>query len=529
MNKIAKYLNQYITGAVYGESSVLDGYATDRSILKIRPKVVAVPRTTRDIRKIVRFANQLALKNFKLPVTVRGSGLDKTGAAIGSGLVISMEKMDRIQEIDPRQRLVRLQAGVTLGNLNSALSLHGLTLPVAGDPRQTIGGLIANDYTGSLAASHGTLSSRVNQAEIVLSNGDVIQTDRLRPRHLKKRKGVVGFEGELYRQLDNFLTDNAEALSNIERGTRTGYAAIPQIKARNGSFDLLPAFFGSQGTLGIVAEVILSCDLSPELPQYFVAAFSNAGAALNFASHAADLQPSEINIYDVSLFHEAFGSGKKFRPIKTLPENGIIAVIVLDDHSRRRRAKKLRTLIMSLAKSTRFAVSDPENYPAFIELQSVLSLYLNSSSRAARLPLTDDVFIPNNQLKKYFSGIVELEEKHKISLPVFGSVLANNYSVRPEIDLTSVTGRQFALAFLREYNELVISCDGSLAGGSAEGRLKAVFTNAYIGSELKDLYQEFKDIFDPNGVLNPGIKQNANLRAVVRTLRTSYDPGIVKE
>jgi FAD/FMN-containing dehydrogenase len=529
LNKIAKYLNQYITGAVYGESPVLDGYATDRSVLKIRPKVVAIPRTTKDIRKLVRFANQLALKNFKLPVTVRGTGLDKTGAAIGSGLIISMEKMNRIQEIDPRQRLVRLQAGVTLGSLNSALSLHGLTMPVTGDPCQTIGGLLANDHIGSLAASHGTLSSRVNQAEIVLSNGDIVQTERLSPRRLRKKKGAPGYEGELYRQLDNFLSDNIEALAGIEKGTRTGYATIPRVKARNGSFDLLPAFFGSQGTLGIVSEVILSCELAPELPQYFVAAFSNASAALGFVSHAADLRPSEINIYDVNLFREAIGLGKKFRPIKALPDNGIVAVIVIDEHNRRRRAKKLRTLIYSLAKSTRFAVSDEENYPAFIELQSILSLHLNSSTRAARLPLVDDVFIPNSQIKRYFSGIVELEEKYKITLPVFGSILANNYSVRPEIDLTSVAGRQFALAFLREYNDLVVSCDGSLAGGSAEGRLKAVFTNTHIGPELKELYQEFKDIFDPNNILNPGIKQNANLRAVVRTLRTSYDPGIIKE
>lgn len=529
MNKIAKYLNQYITGAVYGGLPVLDGYATDRSILKIRPKVVAVPRTTRDIRKLIRFSNQLALKNFKLPVTARGTGLDKTGAAIGPGLIISMEKMDRIQEIDPRGRLVRVQAGVTLGNLNSALSLHGLTLPVAGDPRQTIGGLLANDHIGPLAASHGTLSSHVSQAEIVLSGGDVIQTERLSPRRLKKKKDTPGFEGELYRQLDNFLSDNSEVFADIKPGTRSGYATIPQIRSKNGSLNLLPAFFGSQGTLGIVTEVILSCELASGLPQYFVAAFANINAALHFVSQANDLRPGEVNVYDVNLFREALEFGKKFHPIKSLPENGVVVTIVIDDLNKRHRANKLRKLTLSLPKSTRFAVSDEESYPAFLKLQSILSVYLNSSFRNFRVPLTDDAFVPNSQLKKYFSGIVELEHKHKISLPVFGSALTENYSIRPEIDLASEAGRQFALTFLREYNELVASCDGSLAGGSAEGRLKAVFTSAFFDSELKELYQEFKNIFDPNHILNPDIKHDANLRSVVRSLRTSYDPGIIEE
>ena len=529
MSKIAKHLNQHIAGAVYGESSVLDGYATDQSILKIRPKVVAVPKTTGDIRKLVRFSNQLALKNFKLPITVRGSGLDKTGAAIGAGLVISMEDMCAIKEIDPRQRLVRLQAGATLGTLNAALSLHGLTLPVAADPRQTIGGLIANDYAGALSSSHGTLASRVVQAEIVLSSGDIIQTERFKSRRLNKKKGTTGFEGELYRQLDNLLSDNPNVLNNIDPDVRAGYVATPQVKAKKGSFDILPAFFGSQGTLGIITEVILNCELAPEPSQHFITSFANANSALNFVKRAADLHLGEMNIYDATLLHEALDAGKKFRPLKTLPENGAIIHIVIDDLSKRRRARKLKKLTHYLSKNTRFAVSNEENYPDFLELNSALSVYLNTPSRAVRAPITDDAFIPSDQLRKYISSIADLEEKYKISLPIFGSISANNYSVRPEINLMSVAGRQFILTFMREYNDMVLSCGGSLAGGSAEGRLKAIFTNPHLQPELKHFYQELKNIFDPNDILNPGIKQSANLRSVISCLRTSYTPGIVKK
>jgi len=521
LNKIAKHLNHYITGAVYGEFPVLEGYSTDRSILKIRPKVVAVPRTAGDIRKLVRFSNQLALKNYKLPVTVRGSGLDKTGAAIGPGMIISMEEMDHVKEIDPRQRLVRLQTGVTLGALNTALSLHNLILPVDGDPNQTIGGLIANDY--------GNLRSRITQAEIVLSNGDIIQTERLRPRRLNRKKGATGFEGELYRQLDNFLLDHAEDLANITPGTRTGYATIPQIKVKNGSFDILSAFFGSQGTLGIITEIILNCDLSDEPNQFFIAAFPSANTALNFIEYAAKIKPSAIDIYDTNLFTIATESGKKFRPLKSLPENGIVVNVSLNDSNKRHRSRKINRLTALLNKSTRYAVSNNDNYANFIELKTILSVYFNQHPHTIHAPITDDTFIPFKQLKKYFTAIAELEDKHKIALPIFGSVLANRYSVRPEIDLGSVTGRQFALAFMREYNELIMDCDGSFAGGSAEGRLKAIFVNTHLDPELKKLYQEFKTIFDPNSILNPDVKQGANIRAVVRALRTSYNTGIIKE
>ncbi len=122
-----------------------------------------------------------------------------------------------------------------------------------------------------------------------------------------------------------------------------------------------------------------------------------------------------------------------------------------------------------------------------------------------------------------------MEQKHHIKLPLFGSPLTHNYSIRPELDLTSVHGRQFALAFLREYHALILSLGGSIAGGTPEGRLKAIFTNTHTPPELKALYHELKTIFDPNHTLNPDIKQDANLRAVVSALRTSYSPGIIKE
>ena len=523
LNKIATYLNQYITGAVYDAPNVLEAYATDCSVLKIRPRVVALPKTTHDVRQLVRFSNQLAIRNFKLPITVRGTGLDKTGAAIGSGMIVSMEAMNNIQEIDQRQRLVRVQTGVTLGQLNSALSLQGLVLPVSGDPRQTIGGLLANDYTGALAGKYGQLKERVSQAEIVLSNGDLVQTERLSPRQFNKKKGIVGLEGELYRKLDHLLTDNEGTPERV--AGRTGYPGLDQAKAKNGSFDLLPIFFGSQGTLGIITEVIISCELMVDPPEYFVAAYADVSAGLDFMRQTSELDPSEINFYDLTLLKETIASGKAFRALKHLPDNGILVVVSFDDFNNRRRRKKLKT-IAKLNQARHFAVSTPENYGDFVELSSIMSVYLNSLTRAVRAPLVDNTFIPETQLKKYFSGLVELEQKHGISLPVFGSFLSDDYSVRPEIDLTSVTGRQFVLAFLRDYNELVNACDGSLAGGSAEGRLKAVCTNSYLSTELALIYQELKTLFDPNEIFNPNIKLDASLRSVVRQLRTSYNSGI---
>ncbi len=522
MNKIAKYLNKYLTGAAYDSPLVLAGYATDNSVLKITPKTVTVPRTTKDIRRIARFSSQLASRKIKLPITPRGTGQDKTGASIGAGIIVSLEEMNQIQEIDTRQKLVRVQAGVRLDQLNSALALHGLVFPFEDyNPAQTIGGLIAT-------TSPTRLYPYISQAEIVLSSGDVIQTEHLRPRALEKKKGEKTFEGEIYRNLHRLLSETDLTSTGTGTPNLSGYPGITAVQSKNKSFDLLPLFFASQGTLGIITEVILSCETLPEEPAHLLIAHKSANAALDFATEAHRLQPSEIQIFDVALFHEAATYNKTLRLLNKLPENGILTCVTFTDPSRRKRAKKLKKLTKLLPKSANFAISSEENLEDFQELNSIISLYMNGLPRATRPPIVDDAFIPDPQLKEYFIAISKLEEKHKIKLPVYGSLTRCNYTIRPEVDLGSVRGRQFILSFLREYGDIVTAAGGNLTGSTPEGRLKALYANLHLDPSTASIYEELKKIFDPEDLLNPGIKQQATLRQTVRQLRTTYNPGLNK-
>ena len=184
MSKLANYLNQYIVGNVFDRPSICRQYSTDRSILQISPRLVVFPESSEDIQALLRFTNQLAMRNFRLPVTLRGTGLDKTGAAIGDGLIISTEKLNHIEELDLRGRLVRAQPGVTLGQLNSALALQGLTLPIDYDPRATLGGLIANCPNDDISDKYGGVFHYIERAVVVLSIVVLIQLGPRTARNL---------------------------------------------------------------------------------------------------------------------------------------------------------------------------------------------------------------------------------------------------------------------------------------------------------------------------------------------------------
>ena len=221
MGEIARSLNQLIVGNVFDSPEVLETYSTDRSVLKIKPRAVACPESTDDICRLMRFGYQLAAKDIKIPVTAYGSGLDEMGADLSKGLVISTEKLNKLLEADRRERLVRVQAGITLKELNTALSMNGLTVPISGHDFETIGGLISNCPADDSAGKYGGIMNYVLRIEIVLPNGECLQTDRFNARWIKRKTSEKTLEGDIYRKIKKVLEANETLLNEIKKAPRS--------------------------------------------------------------------------------------------------------------------------------------------------------------------------------------------------------------------------------------------------------------------------------------------------------------------
>ena len=521
MNKIAKYLNQHLVGNVFDRPEILSAYATDRSIVKIEPKMVVVPENTNDVRRIVRFVNQLATKNVKLEIAVRGSGLDKTGADLGPDLLVSMEHMNHIQEIDERSRLIRVQAGATLGDINDALSLVGLTLPISADPRETIGSLISNF---SSEAYYYT-----DCLEAVISTGDVIQTSRFSRRGLNRKEGLTSTEGTIYRDLHGLIEDNFDIVSDLSRKNTidgAGYQMITQVYREKGhTFDLMPIFFAAQGTLGIITEVIMRCELLPEEPVHFAAAFNSAEDAISYANEMKPLDPYKIDFYDARIFATSANSGKDTTLFSKKFENGYIIIVAFNERARKSN-KKIAKCLKRLPETAAAVVETEENTTDFSRVQSALISFMNDDLRGERAPVVDDFYVPADHLKDFLKDLRTQEKIYNLPLPLFGSFLNSNYSVRLDIRINSVDGRQLAVRAIKDFASLLGDVEGSLTGGSPEGRTKAIMTNGLLSDGELELYQKIKDIFDPNHIFNPDIKLGAELKDTVKSLRTSNNIGI---
>lgn len=544
MNKITKYLNQHIVGNVFDKPTILAAYASDRSPVTLAPRFVALPSNTEDIQFLVRFAGELSDRGFQLPVVVRGSGLDATGADLSDGLIISTERLNHVQEIDPRSRLVRVQAGTTLETLNAALSAHGLTVPVQANPKETIGGLIAGFPTDPAAKKYGSIYYYVDRIEAVLASGDLIQTTSFTPRGLARAKSAPAAsklhqsktqpsattESTLYRELEQLLDDQFDLVDDLKSQPRhrAGYRMVTEIRdPKHRTFDLLPLFFASQGTLGIITEVILRCEPIPRPATHLLASFRSIRPALDYAKQLSLHQPARLDLYDARIFQSATDQGKNLKIISKRFKKGYYIVASFDDHPLKLK-QKLRKILALETTALDVVAETPDNADDFAALDSVFTGYLNNAD-TERPPLVSPAQIPSEELPAFLTELRELEETYDRELPLYGSLATHTFATRPEFDLTDVDQRRAAIKFIQSFAQLLAEHHGSIAGATAEGRTRALTPNASYKKREKEFYKQLKALFDPKDILNPDVKLGSTASKVVRHLRRTPSLGVMED
>lgn len=531
MSKIAAYLQEHIQGEVSTNVAILEALSTDGSVLQLIPEMVVYPRVTNDIRKVARFTFQLAEKGHILPLTPRGAGTDLTGGAIGKGVIVALPAhMNRLFELDAKQKLVRVQPGMSAKALNDALALQGLAVPaflsLAIDT--TVGGMVATDDSGPLSGKYGTAGAWVHQLEVVLANGDVLQTGRLSKRELNKKKGLQSFEGEIYRSLDNLINDNQELIdTKIASDVRdnVGYSTIAKVKQKDGSFDLTPLFVGSQGTLGIISEMIMKTEFVSAHSSIAVATFASTEAARDAIDHLAALSPAFLEYFDSGFFDLAAERGKTYDFYKNA--DSIVEAVLLvgfDDFSDRSNAKKLKKVMKLLdTEGVQVTGVSGEDVSELAAIREVSSYLLTPAGKdVSAPPIVDGAYIPGERLEDFLIAVKGLSVKYGFILPVYSRTLEGLVFTRPTLQLHKVSDKQKIFKLLDEYASLVAQYGGHLIGDTGEGRVKANFAYKQLDSDVLELFASIKSIFDPNGIMNPGVKQPTELRQLVSHLRPNY-------
>ena len=534
MNKVASYLQSHISGEVFVGDAVRQHFSTDASVLSIKPSMVVYPRTTNDVRKIARFSWQLAERGHAVPITARGNGTDMTGAAIGRGIVLSFPAhLNKILELDTKQKLVRVQPGVNFKSLQETLHTHGLFLPTQPDSYEysSIGGAIANNATGMRSGKYGDMAEWVDRLEVVLANGEVIQTGPVGKRELSKKLGLSTLEGELYRAVDAIINDNKEAITTYRDAVASmfdnvGYA-FDQLRRKNGDVDLTRLFIGSQGTLGIITEAIIR--VAPYLPgsALVVAAFRSRDDALEAAEALGALRPSSLELVENDLYESALKHNAITPPDELLIDDKPASLLFVElystpDKSLSKFVKQATKIMSRFTESIVSAVELEEREKLWsLRYATAVVLERDTSGKVA-LPLVQGMSVPRRSLAQFLTEAHAVAKKNHVDMAIWTHVQSGEVVAFPYVDLGGLGDRQKVFKVLDEYSRFAIKLGGSIATQGGEGRLRAPFAKIQTGNDIAALSEQLRKAADPHNMLNPGVKGGIEPKELVAALRKEF-------
>lgn len=533
MNKVAHYLQEHTTGEVMTGTDARKYFSTDTSVFAITPAMVVYPRNESDVRKTTRFTWQLAERGRVIPITARGSGTDQSGAALGEGIMLVFPAhMNRILELDGKTGSVTIEPGINYGKLQQTLHTHNRFLPPfpASYEYSTVGGAISNNASGEKTVKYGNTREYVKSLRVVLANGEVIDTKRLSKRELNKKLGLATFEGEIYRSLDTLIEENQDVLKHFELGVSKNSAgyALSEVKRKDGSFDLTPLMVGAQGTLGIITEATL--ETMPHNPNttLIAALIDDLQIAQQLITDLLKLSelPCAMEVVDDKLL--SFVNQNNPNQLKGIidpPFPKMVLLIEFDNQSERtqkRLAKKTVKILQKYQVAFRVETEAHKKEELWKIRHSAASVIAYSEDGTKALPIIEDGIVPQEKFKEYIEGIYSLFERHGLRAAYWGHAGNANLHMQPLLNLGQVGDRQKVFKIMDEYYRMVIEMGGSTTGEHGDGRLRGPYLRPLFGDEIYSLFQKVKHIFDPYGIMNPGVKIDVTPDSIKPLLRQNY-------
>ncbi|MFI1965765.1 FAD-binding and (Fe-S)-binding domain-containing protein [Streptomyces pathocidini] len=478
-----------VRGEVSGAAGERALVTMDASNYRRVPDAVVAPVDAEDVAAVLGVCRELGV-----PVVPRGAGTSIAGQATGVGVVLDFTRhMGRILAVDPEARTARVQPGVVLDDLRRAAGAYGLTF--GPDPsthgRCTLGGMIGNNSCGSHSVAWGTTADNLHALEVLTYGGE---------------PAVLGGPGEA---LPVRLRDGADALVRRHLALlRTGFPDLPRRISGYALDALLPerstdwarAFTGSEGTLGVLTEATVRLVPVPGARVLAVLAYEDEGAAADAAHTLLPYGPLTVEGMAADLVPGAAAA--------RLPKGGAwLFAEAGGDTAGEARARAEELCRVAADRTTDSAlVADPREQRALWRIRE------DASGTATRLPDGgeawpgwEDCAVPPAQLGAYLGDFRALLAEHGLRGTPYGHFGDGCIHVRIDFDLLSPAGVRRFRDFSVDLATLVVAHGGSLSGEHGDGQARAELLPRMYRTELVGVFEEFKDLWDPAGGLNPGM------------------------
>jgi glycolate oxidase len=461
-NKISSNIISLLS-SIYGKDCIihnddisLSSYASDESYLQsVLPEIVVFPETTQQIKETVKIANQE-----KIPVTVRGGGSGVTGAAIPihHGILISTKKMNHILEIDEENLTVTTEPGIILENLHKAVETKNLFYPP--DPNSldtcSIGGNLATSAGGPRCIKYGITRDYVVGTKAVMANGEIIK-----------------FGGKFNK-------------------ISTGY-------------NLNHLLIGSEGTLGIITEIILQLIPKPLYTIDMLVPFDKIENASKLVPKLLkmDFKPAIIEYIDKkSIQYSEKFLDKKFQYSDEAEAQLLIEIDgfnkdVLDD-----TVEKFGELLLENGAIDVFIAEQQKEKDKIWEMRRTLR---EAIKHIGKEKFGEDVVVPPSKIPEILSECKKLSKKLGIDIISYGHIGDGNVHINVvKNNLTDSEWQKKSAEAIKNIFEISVKLGGTISGEHGIGLTKKKYLNMVLTDKEINLMKTIKKNFDVNNIMNPG-------------------------
>lgn len=490
--------------------------ATDNSIYQRPPLAGVFPRDTADITLLARLLQDPRFR--QVVVTPRGGGTGTNGQSLTEGLCVDLSRhMNKILEIDPQGRWVRVQAGVVKDQLNTALKPHGLFFApeLSTSNRATLGGMISTDASGQGSCTYGKTRDHVLELHSILLGGEALHSQPVDASELARLCARTDRTGEVYRCAERISREQAEAIERVFPKLNrclTGYD-LAHLRQADQRFNLNSVLCGAEGSLGFIVEAKLNVLPIPRHSILVNVRYAGFMEALRDARALLALEPLSIETVDSRVLQLAmqdivWHGVKEYFPSDAQPTLGINLVEFSGDDADAVQAR-VAAFVEHLQQDQgvprlghTLAVGAAAVSRVYGMRKRAVGLLGNVQGEARPQPFVEDTAVPPEHLADYIAEFRALLDGRGLTYGMFGHVDAGVLHVRPTLDMKDPAQAALIRPLTDAVAQLTHKYGGLLWGEHGKG-LRSEYAPAFFG-ELYPALQALKAAFDPHNQLNPG-------------------------
>lgn len=541
MKELKEKLQQTgFSGELDDSAETKEFYSHDASMFEIVPELVASPKSSDDVQRLVKFVADNKKDNPELSLTARSAGTDMSGAAINDSIIVDFHNhLNQLIAIDGNHATV--QPGMFFRDFDVETIKFNALLPSFPASRDlcTVGGMVNNNSGGEKSLEFGKTDKYVPELKFVFADGIERVVKPLTKAQLAAKMGQGDFEGHVYKELYELLEANYDKIQaakpNVSKDS-TGYHLWNVWNRETEIFDLTQAIIGAQGTLGFVTEATFKLVERPAHSGLLVLFLRDINGLGELIKTVVDHKPATFEGFDdatlllsmkfmpsflsflgpVKFIHLLFSLiPDAIQLLKGFPK--LVLMVEFTGATEDEVREKIKALHRDLKPfRARYEINGFEEDPTegasekfWIMRRRSFQLLRSKVKDKHTAPFIDDFIVNPENLPEFFPKIRAIIKKYKLFATIAGHMGDGNFHIIPLMKLEDPKDRAKLEPAMKEVNNLVLEYKGSISGEHNDGLVRGPWLKQMYGDEVLDLFKQTKDIFDPQHIFNPRKKANA--------------------